>query len=51
MSIPLPDIPQTGKVGDGANNFNTDRARINMVFTGPAEPPHLVNRVWIRPQQ
>lgn len=49
MSIPLPAVPDTAKVRDGAARISEDRSRINMVFTGPTEPPHAVNRVWIRP--
>lgn len=49
MSTPLPAIPDTGKVRDGYVRINEDRSRINQVFTGPTEPPHAVNRVWIKP--
>lgn len=49
MSTPLPAVPDTAKVRDGAARISEDRARINQVFTGPVEPPHAVNRVWIYP--
>lgn len=50
MSTPLPPVADTEKVRDGATRISEDRNRINMVFTGPDEPPHAENRVWIRPQ-
>lgn len=50
MSTPLPDVPSSDKVGQGNVRITEDRARINMVFTGPTAPPHAVNRVWIKPQ-
>lgn len=50
MSTPLPSVPDTAKVRDGAARITEDRDRINQVFTGPDEPPHKVNRAWIRPQ-
>jgi len=50
MSTPLPPVADTDKVRDGYARMTEERARINQVFTGPTEPPHAVNRVWIRPQ-
>jgi len=49
MSFPLPPVEDTERVRDGAARITEDRAQINMVWTGPDEPPHAVNRVWIRP--
>lgn len=49
MSTPLPNVQPTEKVGTAPTKWNEDRARINQVFTGPTEPPHAVNRVWIKP--
>jgi hypothetical protein len=49
MSLPLPEVPPTAKVSEGATRISEDRNQINMVWTGPTQPPHLLNRVWIRP--
>lgn len=49
MSLPLPAIPDSAKVRDGYARINEDRTQINQVWTGPTEPPHQVNRVWIKP--
>ena len=49
MTMPLPQVPDTGKVRDGFVRINENRDQINQVFTGPTEPPHAVNRVWIKP--
>jgi hypothetical protein len=50
MSMPLPDVPDTAKVRDGAARMTEERRQINYVWTGPTQPPHALNRVWIRPK-
>lgn len=47
--FPLPAVPDTAKVRDGYARITEDRNQINMVWTGSTEPPHLKDRVWIRP--
>jgi hypothetical protein len=49
MTMPMPPVPDTGKVRDGYLRMTEERNQINQVFTGPTEPPHALNRVWIRP--
>lgn len=49
MSMPLPAVPSSAKVKEGADRISEDRAQINQVWTGPTQPPHAVNRVWIKP--